>query len=147
MLNSENKAYTTFLHVVKNDIAFQMGANEGEKIQLDIGDMSAAGLGVQGINIMTGKRAESSITILDRAIKQIPSQRSKVGAYVNSLEHTIENLTLTSTNLIESESRIRDADISKSMLDLVKYQIIHQSGTSMLAQANQLPQSVLSLLQ
>ena len=99
------------------------------------------------INRTTAGRAERSITLLDEAIKRISVQRSKIGAYENALEHTIENLTTSNTNLIASESRIRDADMSKSMLDLVKYQIIHQSGTSMLAQANQLPQSVLNLLQ
>ena len=90
--------------------------------------------------------ASRAITILDNAINKIASQRAKIGAYENALEHTIENLTTTSANLISAESRIRDADMSKSMLDLVKYQIINQSGTSMLAQANQLPQSVMNLL-
>jgi len=147
ILTPENEPYTTYLHVVKNDISFHTGANEGEKIRIDIGDMSSAALGIEGLNILTNSRAEKAITTLDNAIKEISAQRSKIGAYENALEHTIENLTLSNTNLIESESRIRDADMSKSMLDLVKYQIIHQSGTSMLAQANQLPQSVLNLIQ
>lgn len=147
ILVPDEKPYTTFLHVVKNNISFHIGANEGEKIQLDIGDMTAAGLGLKSVSVTTAGRAERSITLLDEAIKRISVQRSKIGAYENALEHTIENLTTSNTNLIASESRIRDADMSKSMLDLVKYQIIHQSGTSMLAQANQLPQSVLNLIQ
>ena len=132
---------------MKNDISFQTGANEEEKITLDIGDMSSAGLGVQGLNLMTRERSSKAITTLDNAIKRVSEQRSKIGAYQNSLEHTIESLTITNENIQSSESRIRDADMSKSMLDLVKFQILNQSSTSMLSQANQLPQSVLSLIQ
>lgn len=109
--------------------------------------MSSGGLGLRGVNIMTSQRASEAITKLDEAIRQVSSQRTKIGAYQNELERTIETLTVSSTNLIDSDSRIRDADMSKSMMDLVKFQVIHQSGTSMLAQANQLPQSILSLIQ
>ena len=147
ILTPQNETYTTFLHVVKNNISFHTGANEGEIITLDIGDMSSAGLGIQGVNLMTHDRAERAITILDNAIKQVSAQRSKIGSYQNALEHTIENLTVTNTSLISAESRIRDVDMSKAALDLVKFQIINQSASSMLAQANQIPQSVLSLIQ
>ena len=147
LLTPEQDAYITNIHVVKNDISFQTGANEEEKITLDIGDMSSAGLGVQGLNLMTRERSSKAITTLDNAIKRVSEQRSKIGAYQNSLEHTIESLTITNENIQSSESRIRDADMSKSMLDLVKFQILNQSSTSMLSQANQLPQSVLSLIQ
>ena len=147
LLTPEQDAYITHIHVVKNDISFQIGANEEEKITLDIGDMSSAGLGVQGLNVMTRERSSKAITILDNAIKRVSEQRSKIGAYQNSLDNTIESLTVTNENIQSSESRIRDADMSKSMLDLVKFQILNQSSTSMLAQANQLPQSVLSLMQ
>ena len=74
------------------------------------------------------------------------AQRAKLGAYQNSLEYTVSNLTTTTTNLTAAESRIRDADMAREMMELVKLQILNQSGTAMLAQANQLPQSVLSLL-
>ncbi|MBR0045233.1 MAG: flagellin, partial [Synergistaceae bacterium] len=74
-------------------------------------------------------------------------QRAKIGAYQNALEWTSENLSTTSTTLTAAESRIRDADMAKEMMEFVKLQILNQSGTSMLAQANQLPQQVLSLLQ
>ena len=143
----ESDYYSTILHVVKNNIDFQVGANEGERITIDIGDMSSAGLRISGVNVMTSERASKAITTIDRAIKNISAQRAKIGSYENALESTMENLTVTSANLTSSESRIRDADISRSMMDLVKFQIIHQSSTSMLAQANQTPQSVLNLLQ
>ncbi|MBR1437380.1 MAG: hypothetical protein IJ587_02465 [Synergistaceae bacterium] len=80
------------------------------------------------------------------AINRISSQRAKIGSYINGLEHTMNNLTTTSANLNSAESRIRDADMAKTMMEFVKLQILNQSGTSMLSQANQLPQSVLSLL-
>ena len=147
ILTPEKASSTSYLHIVKNNISFQTGANTGEDITLDIGDMSSGGLGLQGINVMTHERASDAIGILDAAIRQVSAQRTKIGSYQNELEHTLEALTLSSTNLTNAESRIRDADMSKSMMDLVKFQIIHQSGTSMLAQANQLPQSVLNLMQ
>jgi flagellin len=73
-------------------------------------------------------------------------QRAKIGAYQNRLEHTITNLTLAGENLTAAESRIRDTDMAKEMMNFTKFQIMLQAGTSMLAQANQLPQNVLSLL-
>lgn len=147
ILVPDSDYYSTVLHVVKNNINFQVCANEGEDITIDIGDMSSAGLRINGVNVMTRERASKAITTLDKAIKSVSAQRAKIGSYQNALESTMENLTITSANLTSSESRIRDADISKSMMDLVKFQIIHQSSTSMLAQANQTPQSVLNLLQ
>ena len=141
---SEN--YSAVLHLKNNGTVFQVGANKGEDFIIQIGDTSCKAIGISSVNVLTQKTASRAITILDNAINKIASQRAKIGAYENALEHTIENLTTTSANLISAESRIRDADMSKSMLDLVKYQIINQSGTSMLAQANQLPQSVMNLL-
>ena len=104
-------------------------------------------MGILNVNVLTREMASKSISIIDSAINKISSQRAKIGAYENALEHTMDNLTTTSLNLTNSESRIRDADMSKTMMNFVKYQILNQSGTSMLAQANQLPQSVLSLMQ
>ena len=147
IFSSEPDSYSTNLHIVKNNIAFQTGSNNGEEINLDIGDMSSQALGLDSVNVTSHDRASQSIAVLDRAIRRVSSQRSKLGSYQNALEHTIEDLTLTNTNLTAAESRIRDADMSKSMFDLVKFQIINQTSTSMLAQANQLPQNILSLLQ
>ena len=147
ILTPDSEAYVTTLHLVKNDLNFQTGAGEGDYVTLDIGDMSSEALGIKGVNVMTFERSSKAITTLDNALRQISSQRAKIGSYQNSLESAIENLTVTSTNLTSSDSRIRDADMARTMMEFVKFQILNQSGTSMLAQANQMTQSVLSLMQ
>ena len=139
--------YTAMLHLKNNGIVFQTGANSGEDFIIQLGDSSAAALNLSGVNVMTRESAARSIGTLDRAINKIASQRAKIGAYNNALEHTMTSLTTTGTNLTAAESRIRDADMASTMMDFVKLQILNQSGTSMLSQANQLPQSVLSLMQ
>ena len=146
VLTADNKPYETIVHLVDNSTIFQVGANEGEDLALDIGNMSVAALGVNRIIVTDRESAARSITILDTAIGKVSAQRAKIGAYQNRLEYTVENLTTTSTNLSAAESRIRDADMAHEMMEFVKLQILNQSGTAMLAQANQLPQSVLSLL-
>ena len=146
VLSAESQPYETILHLVDNSTVFQVGANEGEDLAVDIGDMTAAALGVTRIIVTDRVSAGRSIAILDTAINRVSSQRAKLGAFQNALEYTVTNLTTTSTNLTAAESRIRDADMAKEMMEFVKLQILNQSGTAMLAQANQLPQSVLSLL-
>jgi flagellin len=145
-LTKNSQAYETILHLVDNSTVFQVGANEGEDVAVDIGNMSADALGVTRVIVTDRESAARAITILDAAINKISTQRAKIGAFQNALEHTVTNLTTTSTNLTDAESRIRDADISQEMLDFTRLQILSQSGTAMLAQANQLPQSVLSLI-
>lgn len=146
ILEPETSAYESIIHLVDSSTIFQIGANEGEDIAIDIGNMSAGSLGVTNINVTTRESASKAIGMIDAAINKVSSQRAKIGAYQNALEYTSENLTTTMTNLTAAESRIRDADMAKEMMNFVKLQILNQSGTSMLAQANQLPQSVLSLL-
>ena len=138
--------FEAVIHIVDSSTVFQIGANEGEDIAIDIGNMSAASLGVTNINVATRESASKSIGQIDAAINKVSTQRAKIGAYQNALEYTSENLTTTMTNLTAAESRIRDADMAQLMMQFVKLQILNQSGTSMLAQANQLPQSILSLL-
>lgn len=147
VLIPQNESYTATIHVVKNNITFQTGANEGQEITLDIGNMSSGSLGVSGVNVMTHKRAANAITTIDAALRRVSSQRSKLGTYQNALEKTLETLTVSNEGMTAADSRIRDADISKSMMKFVKFQIINQAGTSMLAQANQLPSSVMNLIQ
>ena len=142
-----NDSYSAVLHLKNNGIVFQTGANSGEDFMIQLGDTSCNALGVKGVNVLTRETASRAISIIDSAINKISSQRAKIGAYTNSLERTLSNLTVASTNLTETDSRIRDADIPQAMINFVKLQILNQSGTSMLAQANQLPQSVLSLMQ
>lgn len=147
LLTADTDAYDAVIHIVDSSTVFQIGANEGEDIAIDIGNMTAGALGVTNINVATRETASKSIGQIDAAINKVSTQRAKIGAYQNALEYTSENLTTTMTNLTAAESRIRDADMAQTMMEFVKLQILNQSGTSMLAQANQLPQSVLSLLQ
>ena len=147
LLTADASPYEAVIHIVDSSTVFQIGANEGEDIAIDIGNMSAGALGVTNINVSTRVSASKSIGQIDAAINKVSTQRAKIGAYQNALEYTSENLTTTMTNLTAAESRIRDADMAQTMMEFVKLQILNQSGTSMLSQANQLPQSVLSLLQ
>ena len=147
ILKPKDGAYDAIIHIVDSSTVFQIGANEGEDIAIDIGNMSAGALGVTNINVSTRVTASKAIGQIDAAINKVSTQRAKIGAYQNALEYTSENLTTTMTNLTAAESRIRDADMAQTMMEFVKLQILNQSGTSMLAQANQLPQSVMSLLQ
>ena len=139
-------AYETILHLADNTTVFQIGANEGEDMGINIGDMGAHALGVHNILVTDRESAARSITVIDNAIQSVSTQRAKLGAYQNRLEHTINNLTTASTNTTAAESRIRDADMAKEMMTFTKLNILSQAGNSMLAQANQLPQGVLALL-
>lgn len=100
-----------------------------------------------GIDVSSQAAADAAIKTIDDAIATVSSERSKLGATQNRLDHTINNLTTTSENLSAAESRIRDVDMAKEMMDFTKNNILSQAATSMLAQANQMPQSVLQLLQ
>jgi flagellin len=142
----QTNQYTTILHLADNTTVFQIGANEGEDMGINIGDMSSHALGVHTVLVTDRELAARSITIIDNAIQKVSSQRAKLGAYQNRLEHTIANLTTASMNLTASESRIRDADMAKEMVEFTKLNILSQAGTSMLAQANMMPQSILALL-
>ncbi|MBR0249528.1 MAG: flagellin, partial [Synergistaceae bacterium] len=142
-----NDSYSAVLHLKNNAIIFQTGANNGEDFMIQLGDMSSKALGITGVNVLTRETASRAISVIDSAINKISSQRAKIGAYTNSLENTLNSLTITSANLTETDSRIRDADMSQAMMNFVKLQILNQSGSSMLAQANQIPQSVLTLMQ
>lgn len=147
ILTKDSGVYETTLHLADNTTVFQIGANESEDIGISIGDMSSDAIGVDTVLVTDRESASSSITVIDSAIDKVSSQRARLGAYQNRLEHTINNLTVASTNLTSAESRIRDVDMAKEMMNYTKLSILLQSGNSMLAQANQLPSNVLSLLQ
>lgn len=121
-----------------------LGINGNEK-GVDAKDAVAAGVG--GIDVSSQKAADEAVTIIDSAINTVSAERSKLGATQNRLDHTINNLTATAENLTEAESRIRDVDMAQEMMNFTKNNILSQAATSMLAQANQMPQSVLQLLQ
>ena len=134
---------------------FQIGANAGETLTVGIKKISAANLGTDGLDLTTAATggatptksgAELAITALDAAIKSVSDQRADLGAFQNRFEHTINNLNVTVENLSASESRIRDTDMAQEMVAFTRNQILTQAGTSMLSQANQASQGVLSLL-
>ena len=104
-------------------------------------------VGVSGIAVSTALSASAAIASIDSAITIVNQTRADMGAVQNRLEQTISRLNLVAENLQAAESRIRDADMAEEMIKLTKSQILQQSGTAMLAQANQAPQSVLQLLQ
>lgn len=127
---------------------FQIGANQNQKLDISIGDMQSANLGVDTASLVVSDYTTSQATLgkLDSAITQVSTQRSNLGAYQNRLEHTIKNLDTSSENLQASESRIRDVDMAKEMMNFTKNNILQQAAQAMLAQANQQPQGVLQLL-
>jgi len=127
-------------------VTFQIGANRGQTISFGIGDMRTAALGLSSVDISSATSASKALTSLDSAIKSVSEQRSKMGAVQNRLEHTINNLQTASENLTAAESRIRDVDMAKEMMDFTKSNILSQAAQAMLAQANQQPQGVLQLL-
>lgn len=122
---------------------FQIGANDGQVITVGIGGMNAKALGVDSLKIT----AADAMSVIDKAISTVSSQRSDLGSVQNRLEHTINNLTSASENLSDANSRIRDVDMAEEMMSFTKSNILSQAATTMLAQANSMPNSVLSLLQ
>jgi flagellin len=131
-------------------LTFQVGANSDQIVSIQLNDMSATTgleLSTSNVNLETRTGATTAIDNIDEAITQVSSERAKLGAMQNRLEHTINNLGTTSENLTASEARIRDVDMAKEMMEFTKNSILQQAATAMLAQANQQPQGVLQLLQ
>ncbi|MEA4969781.1 MAG: flagellin [Candidatus Pelethousia sp.] len=128
-------------------LKIQVGANEGEQLEISVAAMNTSGLGIAGSAINDQAKAGQAITATQKAINTVSEQRATLGAMQNRLEHKIANLDNTSENLSSAESRIRDVDIAKEMTNFTKNNILSQAATAMLAQANAAPQGVLSLLQ
>ncbi len=124
----------------------QVGALSGQNISISIDSMSATSIGVSGLGVTSFSTAGNSMKKIQSAIDIVSTQRSKLGAIQNRLEHTIANLDTTSENTSSAESRIRDTDMAREMVTYSKNQILVQAGQSMLAQANQSTQGVLSIL-
>ena len=144
--DSSLTAGDTTVTVKTNAVSFQIGANEGQNTKLAISAMSSKALGVDGIDLSTGESASKAITTIDNAIQLVSAERAKLGAIQNRLEHTINNLGTSAENLSAAESRIRDVDMAKEMMEFTKNTILQQAAQAMLAQANQMPQNVLQLL-
>jgi flagellin len=137
--------------------SFQIGANAGETLDVAIGAVNAKTLGLNNLDLTTAadpgavggpvpSGAAKAMDALDAAIKSVSDTRAKLGAHQNRFEHTINNLNVAVENLSASESRIRDTDMAQEMVSFTRNQILTQAGTSMLSQANQSSQNVLSLL-
>ena len=136
-----------FLHIKDNSTKAAVGANEGQVIDISIGRLDTVGMGIDGINVATFDDAQKAITKLDMALEQISAARATAGAQMNRLEYTITNLNTTRENMVSAESRIRDLDIAQASSDLAAQQVLLQSATAMLAQANQIPSYAAQLLQ
>ncbi len=139
----------TLNNVVKektNGVELQVGANKDQMISISIGNMRSRELGLGGVNVATTDDAKDAIRRLDEAVSRISAQRADLGASQNRLEHTIASTDNTAENLQAAESRIRDVDMAKEMMNLTKLNVLQQASQAMLAQANQAPQQVLSLL-
>ena len=128
-------------------VAIQIGANEGQTIDISIPPVNTKSLAVEYCNVCTYDGASASITAFDNAIQQVSKVRSKLGAYQNRLDSAIASLDTTAENLTEACSRIEDVDMSEEMTRYTQYSVLVQAGTSMLAQANNQPQTILQLLQ
>lgn len=150
---------------------FQVGANTGQSMTIEIGDMRASALGLTGeagtegfsesdnvtngtnnesveaaLDVTSAASASNAIETINKAIEDVSAQRSNLGAFQNRLDHTINNLGTSAENLTAAESRIRDVDMAKEMMEFTKNNILSQAAQAMLAQANQQPQGVLQLL-
>jgi len=131
---------------IDNSIMIQVGANSGQTLFISMGDMRAIALGVNEIDVSTRWGASAAIETINNGIQKVSRQRSYLGAMQNRLEHTIRNLETTAENLQAAESRIRDVDMAREIMEYTKNTILLQAAQAMLAQANQAPQSILQLL-
>ena len=129
-------------------LTFQIGANgvEDQRLTVNVEDMSSKALGINNISVAKQDDANDAINKLDDAIKAVSTQRAKLGAVQNRLEHTVNSLNTANENLSAAESQIRDTDMASEMIKYTKSNILQQASQSMLAQANQQPQGVLQLL-
>ncbi len=146
-VNGRQEAVTT-----DNSLTFQVGANEGQFLKMGVQDMRAQALRVETLNVLgtndedSRLKAQNAIGAIDAALDYVNTNRSRLGAFQNRIEYTIQNLQVSRENLAASESRIRDADIAAETANLTRAQILVQAGTAILSQANVAPQSALSLL-
>ncbi len=144
---SQNEDSSKFLiEITPRPLVFQIGANQGDILATKIGDISAQSLGISGINIVDQTLAGESIRTIDVALNRLNAERANLGAVQNRLESTIQSLQIASENLTSSESQIRDLDFSQEIVNFTSLQVLTQSATSFLAQANALSNTVLTLI-
>jgi flagellin len=156
--NAADVSYATARDADRNNagrpLHFQVGANSNQSLIMSIGSIKTDTLGIgdgvgnSRINVLneTGLNITAQLDVLDQALSYVATERSKLGAAQNRMEYTVKSLDISSENLSASESRIRDADMAKEMMNVTKANVLQQAAISMLAQANQAPQSILQLL-
>ena len=144
---ADNTTFNNQDLLIKGNQTFQIGPKSTDVIKVQLQSMSAKALNINAIDVSKVTGATAAITSINNAIDSVSAYRSNLGAVQNRLEHTINNLSVNSENLSAAESRIRDVDMAKEMMNYTKNNILTQAAQSMLAQANQLPQGVLQLLQ
>lgn len=140
-----NKA-TNYLHIVDNRTELQIGANQGQTMNISVGQLDTTGLEIDDVYVMDMALAQKAITKLDKALERVNASRSTIGAQANRLEYAMNNLETTRSNLTAAESRIRDLDMAEETSKMSQYQVLVQAATAMVAQANQVPQYALTLL-
>ena len=131
---------------VDSSLSIHIGSNEGQTIKVDLNEMSVQSLSLGSTDISTQQGAETATSVIDNAITKVSSERSKLGGFQNRLDHTVNNLGTQSENMTTAESRIRDVDMAKEIMEFTKNNILNQAAQAMLAQANQQPQQILQLL-
>ena len=128
-------------------MTLQVGANTGDSFDVSIDRMDTETLGLKGLNIRTHLEAEKAMERVDAAISKVSAARAKLGAYQNRLEHTILSVDGTTENMTSAFSRIMDTDMAEEMTEYTQQKVLSQAGTSVLAQANERPNTILTLLQ
>lgn len=131
-----------------SDVTLQIGSKNdpSQQLGIQINNMDSKSLSLDKVDLSTADGAQEAMTTIQNAVKTVSAERSKMGAYQNRLEHTMNNLNTTSENLTSAESRIRDVDMAKEMMQQTKNSILAQASQAMLTQANQQPQNVLQML-
>ncbi|WP_019910370.1 flagellin N-terminal helical domain-containing protein [Paenibacillus sp. HW567] len=127
-------------------LTLQIGANSGETLNIKLPNVTTSAIGISSIDVSTIPNAESSLSSISAAIDKVSAERARMGAYQNRLEHSRNNVVTYAENLTAAESRIRDVDMAKEMMELMKNQIFTQAGQAMLLQTNTQPQAILQLL-
>jgi flagellin len=128
-------------------LVLQIGAEQSDKITVAVTALDAQGLSVKNLKVDSVSNANAAIQTIKTAINKVSTQRADLGAIQNRLEYTVNNLDTTAENMTAANSRIRDTDMAKEMMNYTKMNVLTQAAQAMLAQANQQPQSVLQLLQ
>jgi flagellin len=140
------EANVAFLHVVDNRTEVQIGANEGQKFDISIAQMNTTALEIDDVFVTTMAQSQKAITKLDMAMERLNGARATIGAQINRLEYTMQNLAVSRQNLIAGESRIRDLDVASASAEFARNQILVNTSVAMLAQANQLPSIAMQLI-